>query len=166
MIQTRLALEQGHWTVSQDGDRDALAMFERHYSCKKYKDGRERKLFCGPGQKLVLVTPTVDALFVWRVFKDDSGQQGVNCAVFRNEGPILSSALILEAEAFAWTRWPAQTRLYTYVSAAKTATRRSRLSPPGKCFIAAGWAPCGITKRNKLTILEKSRMQQTTKGDK
>lgn len=65
MIQNRLALGTGHWTVTRDGDRDALAMFERHYSCKEYKDGRERKLFCGPGKKYVLVTPNVDALFVW-----------------------------------------------------------------------------------------------------
>jgi hypothetical protein len=30
-------------------------------------------------------TGDADALFVWRKFIDDSGQQGVNCAVFRNE---------------------------------------------------------------------------------
>jgi hypothetical protein len=30
----------------------------------------------------------------------------VNCAVFRNEGPVLSSDLILEAEELAWGRWP------------------------------------------------------------
>ena len=65
---------------------------------------------------------------------------------------------ILEAETFAWMRWPAQTRLYTYVSAAKTSARRSRLSPPGKCFVVAGWTACGITKWNKLTILEKTRI--------
>lgn len=44
---------------------------------------------------------TVDcrALFAWRKFIDKSGQQGVNCSIFRNEGPELSSELIIEADA-------------------------------------------------------------------
>lgn len=152
MTQTRLSLEMGHWTVTRDGDQDALAMYERHYSCKDYKDGRIRKLFVGPGQKLVLVTALVDAMFVWRKFKDDSGQQGVNCAAFRNESPIRSSDLILEAERFAWERWPKETRLYTTVNG-----ERIRSTNPGYCFLMAGWKKCGITKWNRLTILEKTR---------
>lgn len=143
----------GHWTVARDGDADCLALFERHYSCKEYKDGRIRRLFCGPGQKLVLVTPDLKALFVWRKFKDDSGQEGVNCAVFRNEGAGLSSELILEAERWAWDRWPAETRLYTYVNG-----KRIQSKNPGYCFIKAGWKRLPYkTKWNKLTILEKSR---------
>lgn len=159
MPQARLALETGHWTVTRDGDRDALAMFERHYSCKEYKDGRVRKIFCGPGSKIVLVTQTVDALFVWRVFKDGSKQQGINCAVFRNEGETRSSDLILEAERFAWEKWPKETRLYTYVN-----SKRIRSSNPGYCFLKAGWTKCGITKWNRLTILEKSRTSQSRTG--
>ena len=147
----------GHWTVSRDGDRDCLALFERHYSCKEYKDGRIRKLFCGPGSKLVLVTPELQALFVWRLFKDDSGQKGVNCAVFRNEGAGLSSDLILEAERFAWDRWPQETRLYTYVNGSKI-----RSSNPGYCFIKAGWTRLpDKTKWNKLDILEKMKHQSS-----
>lgn len=141
----------GHWTVARDGDPDCLALFERHYSCKEYKDGRIRTLFCGPGQKLVLVTPDLKALFVWRKFKDDSGQQGVNCAVFRNEGAGLSSELILEAEQMAWARWPGEDRLYTYVNARKIQSKN-----PGYCFLRAGWTRLPyLTKWNKLSILEK-----------
>ena len=42
------------------------------------------------------------------------GETGVNCAVFRNEGPVRSSELIMAADAVAWLRWPGE-RLYTYV---------------------------------------------------
>jgi len=61
-----------------------------------------------------LLTVHCDALFVWRKFLSADRQVGVNCAIFRNESPILSSTLILEAERLAHARWPAE-RLYTYV---------------------------------------------------
>jgi DNA modification methylase len=101
----------------------------------------------GPGEKLVLLTPRRDALFVWRKFIDDSGQQGVNCAVFRNEGPTLSSHLITEAMGIAWRRWPGA-RLYTYVDAGKI-----RSSHPGYCFRMAGWTRAG-TSKGGLVVLE------------
>ena len=72
------------WWMTRDGDRDCLALYERHYSAYRYADGRERKLFVGPGEKVVLRTERADALFVWRRFIDDSGQDGINCAVFRD----------------------------------------------------------------------------------
>jgi len=96
----------------------------------------------------VLVTPDCDALFVWRKFISGDGQTGVNCAVFRNEGPIKSSVLIWEACRLAWQRWPGE-RLYTYVN-----PRKIRSTNPGCCFLKAGWRKCGITKKNKLLILE------------
>ena len=137
------------WIEIKDGDGDARKLFKRHYSYRPYKDGRRPKLFVGPGEKLVLITPDATALFVWRKFKDDSGQTGINCAVFRNEGEQLSSRLILEAEKIAWARWPDE-RLYTYVNA-----RKIKSTNPGYCFKQAGWRPCGLTKKNKLVILEK-----------
>jgi hypothetical protein len=68
---------------------------------------------------------------------------------FRNEGNTLSSKLILDAEEIAWRRWPGQ-RLYTYVN-----PRGIRSNNPGACYKAAGWRRCGVTKWNKLVILEK-----------
>lgn len=161
--QLRLALEGLPWTVSRDGDRDCLAMYERHYSAYRYKDGRRRKLFCGPGFKLVLVTPDLKALFVWRKFIDKAipRQRGINCAVFRNEGGGVSSELILAAEPFARWRWPRAKRWYTYIDAEKTAARRGRSRPPGYCFIMAGWKPCGKT-RGGLLILEKHPLKGKT----
>jgi hypothetical protein len=98
---------------------------------------------------MVLLTQQADALFVWRKFIDRSGQRGVNCAVFRNESPHLSSELILEAEELAWNRWPGE-RLYTYVNPLGITSAN-----PGYCFKRAGWGWCGLTKKKKLVILEK-----------
>lgn len=156
--QLRLAMPGSPWTVARDGDADCRAIFHRHYSHRPYADGRDPKLFVGPGGKLVLVTPDLRALFVWRRFLDDAKdgtglrQSGVNCAVFRNEGGGLSSDLILAAEPFAWDRWPSERRLYTYVDPRKTRHKRD----PGRCFRRAGWSPCGET-RGGLVILEKRR---------
>lgn len=138
-----------YWFKCLDGNQGARELFDRHYSRHRYRDGRRPKLFVGPGTKLVLITESGDALFVWRKFKDASGQQGINCAIFRNESPLLSSTMIMDAERIAWDKWPNE-RLYTYVKA--TAIKSSN---PGYCFIKAGWQKCGITKWNKLVILEK-----------
>ncbi len=138
-----------YWIVGQDAEPELRALYERHYSCYKYRDGRKPKKFVGPGQHIVLTTPERNALFVWRKFIDDSGQTGVNCAVFRNESEILSSDLIREADAIADCAWPRQ-RHYTYVRAKAIKSRN-----PGWCFICAGWQRCGITK-NGLVILERA----------
>lgn len=144
------------WLPVKDGDPRAAWLYRRHYSCHLYGDNRRadfayrnRFLIVGPGEKLILMTVGCDALFAWRRFIDDSGQTGVNCAIFRNESPHLSSELILAAESHAWARWPGE-RLYTYVNAAAV-----RSANPGFCFKAAGWRACGKTKRRGLIILEK-----------
>lgn len=136
------------WWITKDGDLDCLEMYERHYSAYKYADGRKRKLFVGPGEKVVLRTLLGDAMFVWRNFKDDSGQQGINCAVFRNESAHKSSELIRQADRIADCLWP-DSRHYTYVNSKKVKSKN-----PGFCFLAAGWRKCGITKGG-LLILEK-----------
>lgn len=140
----------GAWYGIADGTIDAAAMYHRHYSHTNYLH-KKPKLFCGPGEKMVLMTTERGALFVWRKFIDKSDQQGINCAIFRNERPDLyrSSELILEAEVLAWTRWPGE-RLYTYVN-----SRKVNSVNPGYCFKMAGWTICGITKARKLLIFEK-----------
>jgi hypothetical protein len=137
-----------HWIIGQDGEKELRALYGRHYSARHYKDGRRPAKFVGPGEHIVLTLPDRTALFVWRKFKDDSGQQGVNCAVFRNESPFLSSDLIREADAIAFFCWP-NMRHYTYVRAEAVASRN-----PGACFIFAGWHRCGYTKAG-LHILER-----------
>lgn len=145
------------WVVVKDGHPAAYEIARRHYSHRAYQDGRRsrpgyrnRRLFVGPGEKLVLLSADGRAVLAWRKFRDRSGQQGVNCAMFRNESQALSSSLILAAEAIAWARWPGA-RLYTYVD-----WRKVRSSNPGYCFKQAGWRFCGRTKKRKLIILEKT----------
>lgn len=132
-----LPLLTGHWVGVHDGDPRALALFKRHYSYRHRASGQLRgsPTFVGQGQKMVLLTGDCLALFAWQfsTVPRNSGQMGVNCTVFRNEGPILSSLLIREAMELAWQRWPNQ-RLFTYVL-----PRKVRSGLPGACFLAAGW---------------------------
>lgn len=126
----------------RDGDPTVRTIFNRHYSRRHYKDGRQPKLFVGPGEKMVLRTVDATAICVWRKFIDDAQpqQHGVNCAVFRNEGPHLASLLLAGAMIEAWSRWPGE-RLYTYVD-----SRKIRSTNPGYCFLKAGWVREGHTK--------------------
>lgn len=144
------------WIAVKDGDDRARGLAARHYSWRKYRDGRPRRLFVGPGEKMVLLNVDCTALFIWRKFIDRSGQQGVNCALFRNERgrgcrnsghSHCSSRLIHEASLLAWNRWPGA-RLYTYVN-----RKKIRSANPGYCFKRAGWRRCGLTKGG-LVILE------------
>ena len=93
------------WWITNDGDARAAELYERHYSKYHYKDGRQPKKIVGPGEYIMLRTWSGDALFVWRKFKDDSGQQGINCAIFRNESSHKSSELIRQADAIADFCW-------------------------------------------------------------
>jgi hypothetical protein len=138
------------WYVTKDGDRACIELYERHYSCYEYKDGRERKQCVGPGAHIMLRTASADAMFVWRKYIDDTipKQEGVECAVFRNEGPFLSSELIRQADAVADFGWPSE-RHYTKVD-----PEAVRSANPGYCFIKAGWRRAGYT-RGGLLILER-----------
>jgi hypothetical protein len=143
------------WWLTRDGDVDCLALYERHYSAYRYQDGRLRRQFAGPGEKVVLRTESGDAFFVWRKFHDDcidprtaEPQTGINCAAFRNEGAYRSSELIRQADAIADCLWPRE-RHYTYVNPQRIASRN-----PGYCFLRAGWARCGRTKGG-LIVLER-----------
>lgn len=141
------------WWITRDGDKTCLRLYERHYSAHTYKDGRVRKLFCGPGEKVVLRTSKGDAFFVWKRFKDDCidtrtgcRQDGINCGAFRNESRIKSSELIRQADAIADCVWPGE-RHYTYVNSQAVRSRN-----PGFCFIMAGWKKCGLTKGGLLVF--------------
>lgn len=141
------------WRPARDGDPIALAMYQRHYSARQYSDRRNRTLFVGPGEKLVLIAHDDSAVFAWRRFISMDDQKGVCCSVFRNEGSHLASDLISQADAIADLRWPRQ-RHYTYVAPAKV-----RSSNPGYCFLMAGWQRAGQTKgghgRQPLLVLER-----------
>ena len=61
-----------HWIVGQDAEPELRALYNRHYSARVYKDGRQPKQFVGPGQHIVLTLPGRSALFVWRKFINDA----------------------------------------------------------------------------------------------
>lgn len=157
--QTMLTEEFGiTWLTVRDGDARGLDMFRRHYSHGKNRrtpgaaKGNAAR-FAGPSfqsASMVLLTPACDAVFVWRYekFRNDN-QTGVNCAIFRNEGPTLSSDLIIAACELAWHRWPGL-RLFTFVDASQV-----RSANPGYCFIVAGWRRCGVTKTRRLLVFER-----------
>ena len=145
--QFKLKLNASRWQVSRDGDLSANALYRRHYSAHIYKNKAPTR-FAGPGEKIVLILPECDGLFVWRKFKPMDGQEGINCAVFRNESKHKSSELILEAESFAVKKWGAF-RSYTYVNSSKI-----KSSNPGFCFKVAGYKQCGKTKGG-LLVFEK-----------
>lgn len=144
------------WMRVADGDDSCREIFDRHYSRRFYADGRKPKLFVGPGQKLVLFRADGSALFCWRKFKHDYGQNGVNCAVFRNEGSELASTLILEAEAVAREdtggRWQSE-RFYTYVDPREVQPTMVRgMAVWGYCFYKAGWSFDCVGKGGKIVL--------------
>ena len=147
-------LIDGHWLPASKFDPRAVALYHRHYSAAINGKSMARLLasgFAGTGESMVLLTERCDALFSWRkdLVRRADAQEGVNCTVFRNEGPTLSSELIEEACELAWSRWPGE-RLFTYVWDAKIASVN-----PGYCFKMAGWRTCGRNKDGRLTILER-----------
>lgn len=148
MTARQTSLIDAVWIPVRDGNDTGRAIFDQHYSRYRYADGRKPLLYVGPGEKMVLLTPDALALFVWRKFRSMDHQEGVCCAVFRNEGPVLSSVLIRAADAIAWDRWPGE-RLYTYIDPNKTRRKRD----PGRCFLRAGWRHHGYSKGG-LRILE------------
>ena len=153
----RLFNDDCYWVQIKDGDFAAVELFEKHYSCYDYKDGRKRTRFVGPGERIVLIGKNKDALFVWRKFRSMDNQEGVNCSVFRNESKILSSELLRQAELIARKKWPDE-RFYTYVN-----PKKIKSVNPGYCFKVNGWKNAGITKVNKLIILEKKNRKDGKK---
>ncbi len=138
----------GVWIQVDACNPTAGNVFERHYSRRATRQTSQLQ-FVGPGGKMVLLTPCARGVFVWRDFiNDDPLGEGINCAVFRNEGAGLSSDLILAAMEPCWARWPGR-RLYTYVD-----PRKVRSPNPGYCFKRAGWRVCGVTKKRELLVLE------------
>ena len=145
------------WYPAHKADPRVVALYRRHYTWLRYapwwKD--HRRGVVAPGESMVLLTVDGAAVWVWlrNTYPRRDGQTGVCCALFRNEGPSLSSALILEAEELARGRWPGE-RLFTYVD-----PRRVKSGVPGWCFIRARWKRVGESKGG-LLIFEKRPLRR------
>lgn len=86
------------------------------------------------------------------------------CTLFRNESLRLSSELICEATALTYREWgwPPRDGFITAVGIEQTRRRRGKGSPPGWCFICAGWEQIG--ERNGRAWLRAPRPIRTTRA--
>jgi len=128
------------WVQIQKADWRALKLADRHYT--RQKPGTPQ--FCRPGRNLVLLTEDEQALWVtWHGIRDD-GWNAWECTMFRNEGPYLSSHLIVLALGITRQLWgePPTDGLITYVG--------EHLR--GGCFHAAGFRKAGHSKSGKLLL--------------
>lgn len=120
------------WMTRSRSDQTANVMANRHYSRR-----HPARLVGGPYDTIVLVTPDESATWVsiHPLFPQD-GLYAWRCSIFRNEGPQLSSGLILEAMAITAELWaaPPPDGWVTFVDTAEV-----KSANPGYCFKQAGW---------------------------
>src|SRR5262249_11243762 len=98
------AVGVSYWLAVRDGDPRALALYLRHYSARKNRGPYRivpvgnRARFVGNGEHIVLLTPDCRSLFAWRWQRRRRDRQtGVECCVFRREGPGVASEMVAEA---------------------------------------------------------------------
>lgn len=141
------------WLLAHKYHPAGVALADRHYSRRKVGSPQ----FMPPGQTLVLVTKRGDAVFGWWRPAPGSGVRSMNgldgwtCTIFRNESEMLSSELILEAEAELARRYDCgPDGLITYVFDARVKSQN-----PGYCFKEAGWVVTGRSADGRKTRLQK-----------
>lgn len=136
------------WTLSWRADPHARAIADRHYN--RQSPGADQ--FVPPGRCLVLTTPTALWVTSWPLpaYVRHAWPGAWVCSAFRNEGPDLSSALIVAAVAATRWRWPDPPALgmVTFVDPSKTRRKRD----PGRCFRRAGFRPVGHTAGGLLAL--------------
>lgn len=149
-----------HWVASERGRFDPIvaSFADRHYS--RRTPGSPQ--FMPPGEIVVLVEREGRAVFCWnrQRFTLNNRETWV-CTIFRNESPILSSELILDAElsgqlvelgSMKWTRalYPCKDGFSTYID-----TRYVQSKNPGYCFLKAGWQKSGWSADGHKLLLTK-----------
>ena len=144
----------GVWEVRTKFDYWGCRLADRHYSRRKVGSPQ----FMPPGQTMVLLLPTNDAVWGWWRPHPASGLSSMNgldgwtCTIFRNESAHRSSDLILAAElALAERHDCGPDGFLTYVFDAKVLGTN-----PGYCFKMAGWVKRGRSADNRKTLLCKS----------
>ena len=127
-----------------DPDLGAGWLASRHYSHNR-EESDWRKPILPPGEKLLFVTEWADAVagFVKQRFRLDD-QRGVYLSIFRNEGAVRSSELLLQSQQLISQRWPGAS-LFTFVDPIEVESQN-----PGYCFLCAGWRKVGKTKSGLL----------------
>jgi hypothetical protein len=143
-----------HWQRITKFDSLAAALADRHYSRRTVGSPQ----FMPPGETVILRTPAADAVFGWWRPHPASGLAAMNgldgwtCTIFRNEGPVKSSILILEAESHLLDTGASvgPDGFITYVW-----DKRIKSANPGYCFKCAGWRVTGRSADGRKTLLQK-----------
>jgi hypothetical protein len=135
------------WRVVGKADSRAVSLADRYYT--RQKPGTPQ--FTRPGRNLVLLSE--DEKAVWTTWMPAKGERmdGLDvweCTMFRNEGPYLSSHLIVLALAVTRAEWgePPADGMITYIG--------KHLH--GGCFHAAGFRNDGYSKSRGLLRLRLS----------
>ena len=133
-----------HWYLSNRFDPAAVAIADRHYNRQKIGTPQ----FVPPGRCLVLLAPGAVWVTSWPEYAQHEWKGAWMNTIFRNEHhPAMdaeSSTLIREAVAATVWRWDEVPTLgmVTFVDPKKVRHKRD----PGRCFLRAGFEPCGVTK--------------------
>lgn len=135
------------WTKSHRADPDVRPMADRHYNRQKVGSPQ----FAPPGRCLVLKRPDAFWITSWPFaeYVKHAWAGAWVCSAFRNEGDILSSALIRAAVAATRALWePPELGMITFVNAGKVRRKRD----PGRCYLRAGFRHVGETKGGLLAF--------------
>lgn len=132
-----------NWCLSSRGDKRALPLADRHYNRQKVGSPQ----FVPPGRCLVLLTSSADALWVtsypFAEYVKHAWAGAWMNSLFRNEGELLSSALIVEAVAATRWQWdPPPLGIVSFVDTSKVKKKRDF----GRCYRRAGFQHVGWTK--------------------
>jgi hypothetical protein len=119
------------WHVTRKTDFSCLLLADKHYS--RQTVGATN--FCRPGNNYVLRTTEGNAVWVsWlSKFRDDMFK-AIECTIFRNESPYLSSNLIRLASLMTFAHYPEEDTIITYVDPRSVASKN-----PGYCYLKAGY---------------------------
>jgi hypothetical protein len=137
------------WQITDRGDPQARQIADRHYN----RQSVGAAMFAPPGRALILVTDDADALWItswpFAEYVKHAWAGAWICSAFRNESEHLASDLILEAVAVTRWKWePPELGMVTFVDATKVRHKRD----PGRCFLRAGFKPCGHTQGGLLAF--------------
>lgn len=133
------------WRVVSKCAPRLLELADAHYTRQKPGTPQATR----PGVNLAMLLNDGTAGFVaWRPIPEVGRQDNLEaweCTLFRNDGPHLSSVLILAAVNLVHRQWgwPPRDGFITAVGVVQTVRRRSIRSLPGQCFRMAGWVDFG-----------------------
>ena len=137
------------WALSHRFDPVAAAIADRHYNRRKIGSPQ----FVPPGRCLVLLAGEAAVWVTSWPFAEYTKHAWAGAWVnscFRNEGAGLSSELIREAVAATIWRYgnPPPLGMVTFINTGKVRRKRDF----GRCYLRAGFKPCGETKGGLLAF--------------